>query len=115
MRTITVEEGVQQAFDSLFSDRLVLLAGAGLSMAPPSSLPSAANIAFAAKRKYAAVYGATRLPLPNSVDEQAQFFFLQNELATVYFRTLIDPNAFSSRPNAGHFAIADLLLVRAIQ
>jgi len=84
-------------------------------MASPSSLPSAAAVAAAAKRQYDATYGVTRAPLPVEVEEQAEFFFQRGELATVYFRTLIDQNAFAGRPNHGHFAVADLLLVRSIQ
>src|SRR3546814_17709625 len=38
-----------------------------------------------------------------------------SDLASVYFRTLIDPNIFAAPPNEGHFAVADLLLVQGIQ
>src|SRR3546814_1642922 len=55
MQQIDFDTGVQVALDSLLAERLALLAGAGLSMAPPSSLPSAATIAAAAKRQYAAI------------------------------------------------------------
>ena len=48
------------------------------------------------------------------VQEQAEFFFGRNELATIYFRHLIDPNAFAGPPNPGHYAIADLMLVRGL-
>src|SRR5262249_9048030 len=115
MEELAFNDGVAAALDSLLSDRLTLLVGAGLSMAPPSSLPSAATIAARAKLKYDAIYGATRPPMSAGVEEQAEFFFQRGELATVYFRTLIDQNAFASPPNEGHYAAADLLLVRAIQ
>lgn len=115
MDSISVEEGVEIAFASLLEDRLSLLAGAGLSMAAPSSLPSAKAIADAAKARYSAIYGSTRPPLADSVDEQAQFFFSNDELATFYFRILVDPHAFAGRSNLGHIAAADLLLIRAIQ
>lgn len=109
------DEGVAGTFDSLMAGRLALLVGAGLSMAPPSSLPSAAHIAAEAKRRYDAIHGATDPPLAVGIEEQAEYFFRRHELATIYFRTLIDPHAFAGRPNAGHDAVADLLLVRAIQ
>jgi hypothetical protein len=112
---ITFKEGVEFVLDSLLNDRLALLCGAGLSMAPPSSLPSAAALAARAKRLYDAQYGLARDPLPADVEEQAEFFFRRGELATVYFRRLIDPNAFAGQPNPGHHAVADLLLVRGIQ
>src|SRR5262249_43035170 len=86
-----------------------------LSMAPPSSLPSAASVGSNAKLRYDALHGASRPPLPVAVEEQAEFFFQRGELATVYFRTLVDPNAFAGPPNPGHYAVADLLLIRGIQ
>lgn len=115
MEKIDFDKGVADVLDSLLNDRLVLLAGAGLSMSSPSSLPSAAALATSAKQKYEAMYGNTRAPLAADVESQAEFFFQRGELGTVYFRTLVDQNAFAGRPNPGHSAAADLLLVRAIQ
>ena len=54
-----------------------------------------AAIATAAKQRYDATYGATRVPLPEGIEEQAEFFFQRGELATVYFAKLIDQNAFT--------------------
>jgi hypothetical protein len=110
----SVDDAVQRALDALYAGRLALLCGAGLSMAGPSSLPSAAAIAALAKEKYDATFGDSRPPLPASIDDQAQFFFERGELATVYLRTYIDRNAFASPPNRGHVAAADLLLVGGI-
>lgn len=115
MDAVTWDDALQSALDSLLNDRLAILIGAGLSMSPPSSLPSAWTIAARAKSKYDAMYGATRPPLPDSVDEQAEFFFQRGELATAYFRTFIDSNAFAGPPNPGHSAVADLLLVCALK
>lgn len=114
MDEIDLRTGVENALDALFSDRLALLCGAGLSMADPSSLPSAAALAWKAKKKYDATYGADRDPLPESIDDQAEFFFRRGELASVYLRTYIDHDAFAAEPNSGHFAAADLLLTGAI-
>lgn len=114
MDEIDLHAGVVRALDALFADRLALLCGAGLSMAAPSSLPSAAALAYKAKQKYDATYGADRDPLPESIDDQAEFFFQRGELATVYLRTYIDHDAFAAEPNSGHFAAADLLLTGAI-
>ncbi|MGX5652537.1 SIR2 family protein [Hydrogenophaga borbori] len=114
MQLTSVEDGVGLALTSLVNDRLALLAGAGLSMAPPSSLPSAATLAQRAKQKYESIHGQAA-QIPPGIDDQAEYFFLRHELATVYFRTLIDPHAFAGQPNPGHAAIADLLLVRALQ
>lgn len=112
MREIDLESGLQFALDALHGDRLALLCGAGLSR--PSGLPSAAQLASAAKRKYDGLYGATRPPLAESIDDQAEFFFRRDELATVYLRSFVDPHAFSGPPNQGHMAVADLLLVGGI-
>jgi hypothetical protein len=88
MDEIDLQAGIDKALDALFADRLALLCGAGLSMAAPSNLPSAALLARKAKVKYDATYGGSRPPLPDSIDEQAEFFFARGELATVYLRML---------------------------
>lgn len=115
MDEINLDEGIAIAIDALHAERLALLCGAGLSMASPSNLPSAAQLAAKAKQKYDAMYGTTRPPLPTNIEEQAEFFFHRGELGTIYLRIFIDPNTFAGNPNAGHKAIADLLLVGAIQ
>lgn len=115
LREVDLAEGLNIALSALHADRLALLCGAGLSMASPSKLPSAAQLAAAAKVKYDALYGTTRPPLSTTIEEQAEFFFQRGELGTVYLRALIDHNAFAGQPNAGHLAIADLLLVQGIQ
>ncbi|MDZ7802979.1 hypothetical protein [Thiohalophilus sp.] len=84
MQNINFEYGLDIMLDSLLNDRLALLAGAGLSMAPPSCLPSAAHIAAEAKRRYDATYGATRAPLAEGIEEQAEFFFQRGELDTIF-------------------------------
>lgn len=114
MDEIELQAGVDIALSALLSDRLALLCGAGLSMAAPSSLPSAATLAWRAKQKYDATYGTDRAPLPESIDDQTEFFFQRGELATGYLRTYIDKDAFAAEPNSGHFATADLLLTGAV-
>ncbi|MER8573485.1 hypothetical protein [Mesorhizobium sp. M1374] len=109
------DEGVSLALDSLLAERLAIFAGAGLSMAAPSNLPSAWTLAQKAKAKYTAQYGGARPPLSNNIEEQAEYFFQRGELPTVFLGTLIDRNAFAGRPNEGHYAIADLMLARALQ
>lgn len=115
MQLMEFEAGVAAALVSLLNERLILLAGAGLSMAPPSLLPSAATLAQRAKQKYESIYGAQAPQIPAGIDDQAEYFFQRHELTTVYFRTLVDPHAFAGHPNPGHEAVADLLLVRALQ
>ena len=115
MTPIDLDAAIAIALDAIFSDRLAMLAGAGLSMAPPSNLPSAWILAKNAKAEYDARYGRTRSPLPTNIEEQAEFFFQRDELATVYIRSLINDHVFSGNPNAGHSAIADLLLSGALR
>jgi hypothetical protein len=112
---IDLVQGIEIALDALHGERLAILCGAGLSMASPSNLPKAEQLAASAKAKYDALHGTTRLPLPTAIEDQAEFFFQRDELGTVYLRTLIDPHAFAGPPNAGHSAVADLLLSRGIQ
>lgn len=110
---MSLEEGVRVAHGSLVADRLSILVGAGLSMAAPSSLPAAWQIAASAKAAYEARFGPA--PFGNEIAEQADYFVGRAELATVYLRTLVDKNAFAGPPNAGHYAVADLILVGALQ
>ena len=114
MDEIDLNDGINQVLDSLLSERLALVCGAGLSMAAPSSIPSAAKLAEKAKAKYDATYGADRKPLSEAIEEQAQFFFDRGELETVYLRTYVDADVFSAHPNSGHTSIADLMLVQGI-
>ncbi|MCP4319541.1 MAG: hypothetical protein GY789_27045 [Hyphomicrobiales bacterium] len=98
------------ALDAILNERFALLAGAGLSMAEPSCLPSAWDLAQFAKDAYSARYGADRPALSDDIEEQAEFFFHRSELGTVYLATLINPHAFAGPPNRGHASVADLLL-----
>jgi hypothetical protein len=84
-------------------------------MAPPSSLPSAWELAQQAKRKYDARYGGLLPALPAAIEEQAEFFFQEGKLGSVYLAEYIDQSAFAGAPNAGHFAVADLLLAGAFR
>jgi hypothetical protein len=64
---ISLDDGIEIALTALHADRLALLCGAGLSMADPSNLPNAPQLASEAKRKHDAQYGATRPPLPAGI------------------------------------------------
>ena len=114
MVPITNDDAIAHGLDGVLNQRLVLLAGAGLSMAFPSNLPSAWKIAADAKGKYDARYGATRPPLSDDIEEQAGFFFQRQELG-VFLGEFVDQDVFAGQPNAGHIAIADLLLSTGLQ
>ena len=115
MTPTTIPNGIDLAFTALLAQRLAVIAGAGLSMAAPSHLPSAWKLAERAKTEYGLQWGASKPPLSDDIEAQAEFFFAHNELQTVYLATLIDRHAFAGRPNPGHLAIADLMLSHTIQ
>lgn len=95
LQNIDLATAVEYALDGVMNDRQVVLLGAGLSMAPPSCLPSAWTLAQEAKAKYDMQHGATRPPLSPDIEEQADFFFRRGELSTVYLANLIDNHAFA--------------------
>ncbi len=83
-------------------------------MAAPSNLPSAAKIAADAKIEYDARYGGIKPPLPVGIEDQAELFFQAKELG-VYLREFVDQDVFAAQHNAGHTAVADLLLSHGLQ
>jgi hypothetical protein len=115
MNPIDMNAAVASALQNLLTGRLAVLAGAGLSMAPPSSLPNAWTLAKKAKRKYDAQFAGVVPPLPALIEEQAEFFFQKGQLGSVYLTEYIDHSAFAGAPNPGHFAVADLLLAGAFR
>ena len=115
MNPIDMNAAITSALQSLLHGRLALIAGAGLSMAPPSQLPNAWTLADKAKKKYDARYGGILPPLPALIEEQAEFFFQNGQLGSVYLTEYIDHSAFAGTPNPGHIAVADLLLAGAFR
>jgi len=95
---------------SLRTDRLVLFTGAGLSMSPPSSLPSAAAFCAECATKYEKL-AAISLSAAEKTDLEAlaHFSLGRNELQTFLLRRAFDWSKFSRNPNKGHAAIADFL------
>lgn len=114
MTPITTQNALTMALDGILNNRLVLVAGAGLSMAAPSNLPSAARIAADAKAEYDSRYGGIKPPLPASIEDQAEMFFQAKELG-IYLKEFVDQDVFAAQPNAGHVAVADLLLSHGLQ
>lgn len=113
MNLVDMAGALEIGLDGILHNRLVLIAGAGLSMAPPSNLPSAAAIAEEAKALYDAQYAGLRPPFPAGIEDQAEFFFGRNELG-VFLTEYVDQHAFAGTPNSGHVAVADLLLSHAL-
>lgn len=96
--------------NSIENDRLVLFCGAGLSMAAPSRVPSAAALATFCKEKYEREIGA-KLPdtFATDLEAQAEHFAANDQLVQTFIGRLIPREPFRLDPNVGHFAIADFL------
>lgn len=115
MDEINIKEGVEIALDAIIQDRLSAICGAGLSMAAPSNIPCAWEVAQKAKEKYDGIFGTTRPALSEDIEKQAEYFHYRDELDSMYLERLVDNDTFSAPPNSGHFAVADLLLTQSIK
>jgi hypothetical protein len=99
---------------SMEAGRLVVLCGAGLSMAPPSSLPSAWQVAAACYDKYVtSIDPSCPSALRGNLEELAEIFAEANTLRTVFIPALVPWDDFVRPPNPGHAALADFLITRA--
>lgn len=95
--------------------RLVLLCGAGLSMAPPSSLPSAQRVAEMCFDKYRLTIDPTIDPaLRGDLATLAEHFAGLNTLKTVFIEDLVPWREFVRPPNSGHAAVADFLITKVV-
>lgn len=106
----------QRLLTSIHQDRLVLFLGAGVSIGPPSNLPSAARLAEEISAKYST--RALPLDLPpgseNDLEKLATFFVASGQ-QEYFLHNLIDWTPFNDRPNIGHAAVADLLTCEGLQ
>lgn len=94
--------------------RLVVVCGAGLSMAPPSSLPSARRLAEMCFDHYRLTADPNcDLALRGDLEAFAEHFVGLNTLKPVFIDRLVPWIAFTRPYNAGHSAIADFLITRA--
>jgi hypothetical protein len=102
---------------AIAADNLVIFCGAGLSMAPPSSIPSARQLAMNCFPKYGLSIGADALPPETREDLEAQcrFAWSRGELQKLFLDRLVDWRPFIRNPNKGHKTVADLLAVRALR
>lgn len=99
---------------SIDDDRLVIVAGAGLSMAPPSGLPSAKRVAQLCYDTYAVLApGAISAELRDNLDAIAEHFMKAGTLP-YFLRRVVDWNLFARQPNSGHIAIADMVICGAV-
>lgn len=94
--------------------RLLVVCGAGLSMAPPSSLPSAWRVAEQCFDKYRLEADPNcDVALRNNLEALAEHFAGLNTLQSVFIEHLVPWSAFVRPSNTGHAAIADFLITRA--
>lgn len=94
--------------------RLLVVCGAGLSMAPPSSIPSAWAVAERCFEKYCLESDPNCNPaLRNDLEALAEHFAQLNTLQSIFIDHLVPWNSFVRPPNTGHAAIADFLITRA--
>lgn len=101
---------------SIQASRLVILCGAGLSMAPPSSLPSAAAISNRCFERYRDSIDASIDPsLRNNLEGIAEHAAKQQVLH-IFISSIVPWDALVlPPPNSGHQAIADFLICRAVE
>lgn len=111
MDDVTAESLMQ----SIAADRLVILCGAGLSMAPPSSIPSASAIKSECAEKYRQEVGSALDPAVSAdLEAMSRWFVQQNRFADLFIPKLVPWTKFNTDPNDGHDAIADFLACGAI-
>lgn len=100
---------------SMNASRLVILCGAGLSMAPPSSLPSAWQVAGMCFDEYQLTSDPLINPaLRDDLEALAEHFVSLNTLKTVFIEHLVPWKEFERPPNPGHAAIADFLITKTV-
>jgi len=99
---------------SMDAGRLVVLCGAGLSMAPPSNLPSARRVAEICFDTYHARVDSTLNPaLRESLDDLAEYFAGLSALPQ-FIANFVPWSELQGQPNPGHAAIADFLITKTV-
>lgn len=95
--------------------RLVILCGAGLSMAAPSSLPSAWRVAEMCFDEYQLTIDPLIDPaLRDNLEALAEHFVGLNTLKAVFIEHLVPWEEFERPPNPGHAAVADFLIIKTV-
>lgn len=105
----------ERLLTSIETGRLVIVCGAGLSMALPSALPNARNVANSCYAKYTS--GAIQQCPPalrDNLEELAEYFLGRNQFHSIFIPHLVPWEDFARPPNTGHAAIADFLLTGTV-
>lgn len=101
--------------ESIREGRLVILCGAGLSMASPSLLPSATELANQCYDRYHDTVDPGCDPnLRDNLEALADYFVSRGNFRQMFIEQLVPWQSFVRMPNAGHAAIADFLLCRIV-
>src|SRR5436305_1327424 len=98
----------QLLLGSIEADRLAIFTGAGLSMAPPSAVPSAARLAEEIAEKYER-NGALPAELDRADLEQITRLIYANNHSELLLNKIVNWKPFVINSNSGHAAVADLL------
>lgn len=106
-----VEEAIAaRLLASINADRLVLLAGAGVSVSPPSRVPLATPLAaYCAAEHTRITTEVLSPPVANDLLQQTEFFRTRGQLISHFVAKLVPWPDFLRPPNRGHDAIADFL------
>lgn len=100
---------------SMNAGRLVILCGAGLSMAPPSGLPAAWKVAEMCFDAYQLTIDPHINPaLRHDLEALAQHFADRHTLKTQFIEHVVPWREFERPPNPGHAAVADFLIARTV-
>ena len=94
------------------ANSLVILCGAGLSMADPTKLPSAAQVAQICYDRWIAVEPLDPA-LRADIDKLASHFYARGDFGKVFIQHLVPWDDLVGRPNKGHAAVSDFLLSAA--
>jgi hypothetical protein len=98
---------------AIAADKLVVLCGAGLSIPPPSSLPSAMVVANTCYDEWISNEALDPV-LRDKIEDIAAIFHARGDFESVFIRRLVPWNNLVGTPNQGHAAIADFLISRAV-
>ena len=109
------EQVALRLLEAIAANRLVLVCGAGLSMASPSNLPSAATLARACSDAYTRHTGTIlEVDIQDDIAAISTYFRTTQRFENFFIATLVPWGQLTGPPNAGHDAIADLLACRAL-
>jgi hypothetical protein len=97
---------------ALETKTLVFLCGAGLSIPMPSDLPKAVDVSRACYDTWQPIE-ALPAALRDDIDALAGHFHQRGDFQSVFINRLVPWNELAGPSNAGHAAVADLLITKA--